>query len=70
MVNTPFTPSDKELSKAYAILDAMADAKAKGQGAVALDGKLIDLASIRQAEAMVAKHEGAGGTRESISAPS
>ena len=31
--------------------------KAEGKGAVALDGKLIDIASIRQAEAMVAQSE-------------
>ncbi|MGF1605996.1 MAG: HpcH/HpaI aldolase/citrate lyase family protein [Rhodothalassiaceae bacterium] len=63
LCNTLFSPSQDELKKAYAVLDAMEQARAKGQGAAALDGKLIDLASIRQAEAMVAKHEAAGGTR-------
>jgi len=34
---------------------AMKDAEKEGKGAVALDGKLIDLASIRQAEVLVKK---------------
>jgi malyl-CoA/(S)-citramalyl-CoA lyase len=33
----------------------MKQAEAEGKGAVALDGKLIDYASIRQAEALVRK---------------
>ena len=51
--NTLFTPPPSEVEKARRILVAMQEAIAKGQGAVALDGKLIDYASIRQAEAMV-----------------
>ena len=35
----------------------MAQARAEGKGAVSLDGRLIDIASIRQAEALVAKAE-------------
>lgn len=60
LCNTLFSPSEEELDKARRILAAMQEAKSKGQGAVALDGKLIDLASIRQAEAMVKKAEQAG----------
>ena len=33
----------------------MAQATKEGKGAVALDGRLIDIASIRQAEQLVAK---------------
>jgi malyl-CoA/(S)-citramalyl-CoA lyase len=39
------------------ILEAMAQAKKEGRGAVALDGRLIDIASIRQAEVLVKKAE-------------
>lgn len=60
LANEVFSPSEQELAKARAILDAMENAKAAGEGAVALDGKLIDLASIRQAEAMVAVAEKLG----------
>ncbi len=55
LCNELFSPSEEEVEKARRIVKAMEEAKAKGQGAVALDGKLIDLASIRQAEAMLAK---------------
>ncbi len=53
--NDLFSPSDEEVSKAKRILEAMEQAKKDGQGAVALDGRLIDIASIRQAEVMVEK---------------
>jgi len=53
--NQVFSPSDSEVAKARRILTAMDEAQKQGKGAVALDGKLIDLASIRQAEVMVAK---------------
>jgi malyl-CoA/(S)-citramalyl-CoA lyase len=43
------------VQKARRILDAMEQAKREGKGAVALDGKLIDIASIRQAEVLVKK---------------
>ena len=50
-------PARGEVDKARRILDAMAQARAEGKGAVSLDGRLIDIASIRQAEALVAKAE-------------
>ncbi len=55
LCNELFSPSPEEVEKARRIVQAMKEAKAKGQGAVALDGKLIDLASIRQAEAILKK---------------
>ena len=57
LANDVFTPSEAEVTKARRILEAMAEAQAKGQGAVALDGRLIDIASIRQAEAIVRQAE-------------
>ena len=53
--NEMFTPSEAEVTKAKRILAAMEEAQRDGRGAVALDGKLIDLASIRQAEVLVKK---------------
>ena len=35
----------------------MEEAQKQGKGAVSLDGRLIDLASVRQAEVMVQKAE-------------
>jgi malyl-CoA/(S)-citramalyl-CoA lyase len=53
LANETFTPSAKEIERARRILAAMEQAKREGRGAVALDGRLIDIASIRQAEALV-----------------
>jgi malyl-CoA/(S)-citramalyl-CoA lyase len=57
LANELFTPSAAEVAKARRILAAMAEAQAAGKGAVALDGRLIDIASIRQAEALVRQAE-------------
>ncbi len=57
LANQVFTPSEKEVTKARRILDAMAQALKEGRGAAALDGRLIDIASIRQAEALVKQAE-------------
>jgi malyl-CoA/(S)-citramalyl-CoA lyase len=54
-VNRIFTPSEDEVAKARRILAAMAAAQAKGTGAVTLDNRMIDVASIRQAETLVRK---------------
>lgn len=55
IVNDVFSPSAGEVDKARRIIAAMADAEAEGLGAVTLDGRMIDIASIRQAEALVRK---------------
>ena len=55
--NEVFTPSEKEVAKARRILEAMEQAQKEGRGAVALDGRLIDIASIKQAEALVKQSE-------------
>ncbi|WP_341895519.1 CoA ester lyase [Ferrovibrio terrae] len=57
VANEVYTPPEAEVAKAKRILEAMKEAQAKGQGAVALDGKLIDIASIRQAEGIVKQAE-------------
>ncbi len=55
--NAAFTPSEAETAHARRILEAMDAAARQGRGAVQLDGRLIDLASIRQAQVMVAKSD-------------
>jgi malyl-CoA/(S)-citramalyl-CoA lyase len=55
LCNEVFTPSDAELAKAGRIMEAMAEAAREGRGAVSLDGRLIDYASIRMAEALLKK---------------
>ena len=53
--NEVMSPSEGEVDRANRILSAMADAEAAGKGAVSLDGRLIDYASIRQAEVLIEK---------------
>jgi len=62
LANTVYTPSAAEVGKARRILEAMATAAREGKGAVSLDGRLIDIASIRMAQALLAKADAIGGT--------
>ena len=55
LANEVMSPSEAEIARAQKILDAMAEAEAAGKGAVSLDGRLIDYASIRQAQVLVEK---------------
>jgi malyl-CoA/(S)-citramalyl-CoA lyase len=55
LANEVFSPSEAEVTKAKRILAAMEQAQKEGKGAVALDGRLIDIASIKQAENLVNK---------------
>ena len=55
LANEIFSPSKAETDKARRIIRAMKEATRAGQGAVALDGRLIDIASIKQAEVMIKK---------------
>ncbi len=57
LANEAFSPSEAEVAKAQRIIEAMAAAAREGKGAVSLDGRLIDIASIRQAEVIVKKAE-------------
>jgi malyl-CoA/(S)-citramalyl-CoA lyase len=55
LANQVFTPSKAEVTKAQRILEAMDQAAKEGKGAVSLDGRLIDIASIRMAESLLNK---------------
>ena len=57
LANRVYTPSEAEVTKARRIMEAMAQAAKEGKGAVSLDGRLIDIASIRMAEALLKKAE-------------
>lgn len=54
-LNAAFSPSPAEIEKAKRILSALDEASAAGRGAVVLDGKMIDIASVRQAQGLVEK---------------
>lgn len=55
LANQVYTPTEAEVTKARRIKEAMAQAAKEGKGAVSLDGRLIDIASIRMVEALLKK---------------
>ncbi|MEM9434245.1 MAG: L-malyl-CoA/beta-methylmalyl-CoA lyase [Pseudomonadota bacterium] len=57
LANEVFTPSEAQVSEAREILAAMADAKRNGEGATVYKGRLVDIASIKQAEVIVSQYE-------------
>jgi malyl-CoA/(S)-citramalyl-CoA lyase len=57
LANDVFTPDADLVAKTRRIIEAMKDAAAQGKGAVSLDGRLIDAASIRMAQTLLAKLE-------------
>ncbi len=57
LANEVFTPSDEAVAEAREILAAMKDATARGEGATVYKGRLVDIASIKQAEVIVAQSE-------------
>ncbi len=57
LANEVFTPSGAALAEAHEILSAMDDAKARGEGATVYKGRLVDIASIKQAEVIVRQSE-------------
>jgi len=62
LANRVFTPSEDQVREAREILAAMEQAKANGEGATVYKGRLVDIASIKQAEVIVKQAEmiGAG----------
>ena len=57
LANEVFTPSEEAVTEAREILAAMEQAKANGEGATVYKGRLVDIASIKQAEVIVKQSE-------------
>ena len=57
LANEVYTPAPRLVERTRRIIEAMREAAAEGKGAVSLDGRLIDAASIRMAENLLAKLE-------------
>jgi malyl-CoA/(S)-citramalyl-CoA lyase len=74
LANDVFTPDAHLVEKTHRIIAAMREAASEGKGAVSLDGRLIDAASIRMAENLLAKleqidaREGAAPARAALAA--
>lgn len=54
VVNDAFSPSSDELARARDVVAAYDEAAARGQGAVALDGEMIDLPIVERARQLLA----------------
>ena len=57
LANEVFTPSDAKVAEAREILAAMEEATRTGSGATVYKGRLVDIASIKQAEVIVKQYE-------------
>ena len=55
LANEVFSPPAEEVDRAHRILAALAEAAAEGRGAAQLEGRMIDAASARMAENVVAQ---------------
>jgi malyl-CoA/(S)-citramalyl-CoA lyase len=62
LANEVFTPSAEAVAEAREILAAMQDATARGEGATVYKGRLVDIASIKQAEVIVRQSEMIAGS--------
>ena len=57
LANIVFTPSEETVLEAKEILSVMETANAKGEGAAVYKGRLVDIASIKQARVIVDQYE-------------
>ncbi|MCU7914526.1 MAG: CoA ester lyase [Candidatus Thiodiazotropha sp. (ex Gloverina cf. vestifex)] len=55
LANQVFTPGEAEFERANRIVSSMEEAASEGRGAVVLNGRMIDAASIRQAQVVIEK---------------
>ena len=64
VINTTFSPTQKEIDYAYEVMDAIALAKQQGKGAIALHGKMIDAPIVARAQQTIAMAKQLGLGRE------
>ncbi|HEX6401861.1 MAG TPA: CoA ester lyase [Pseudonocardiaceae bacterium] len=57
LANDVFSPPEAEVDRAQRIIDALREAEAQGKGAASVDGKMIDAASERMAQTVIAMDE-------------
>ena len=60
VINSVFSPTEKEIDYAYEVMEAIATAKAQGKGAIALHGKMIDAPIVARAQQTIAMAEELG----------
>ena len=57
VINEVFSPTEAEIAYAHEVMEAIAEAKAQGKGAIALHGKMIDAPIVARAEQTLAAAE-------------
>ena len=60
VVNSVFTPTEREITKARAVVAAIKEAQAKGSGVIAVNGKMVDRPVVLRAERTIALAIAAG----------
>jgi citrate lyase subunit beta/citryl-CoA lyase len=55
ILNRAFSPSDEQLDRARRLIAAAGDAKARGEGAFAFEGKMVDEPVVKRARALLAR---------------
>ena len=63
VINSVFSPTQKEVDYAYEVLEAIALAKEQGKGAISLYGKMIDAPIVNRAKQTIAMAEALGMER-------
>lgn len=59
-VQSSFTPTEQAVAHARRVVDGFAEAQREGKGAFALDGKMIDMPLVRNAEKVLERARAAG----------
>ena len=67
LINQVFSPTPAEIDYAYAVMDAIAEAKRQGKGAISLRGKMIDAPIVARAERTIAMAQALGLGKEDLS---
>ena len=65
-INTVFSPTKADIAYAYEVMDAIAEAKAQGKGAIALRGKMIDAPIVARAQQTIEAAEALGIRKEDL----
>lgn len=63
VINSVFSPTQKEVDYAYEVMEAIELAKSQGKGAIALHGKMIDAPIVARAEQTIAMARALGMER-------
>ena len=63
VINSVFSPTQKDVDYAYEVMEAIALAKEQGKGAISLHGKMIDAPIVTRAEQTIAMAEALGMRR-------